>query len=174
MGKRSDFKRRKNDMYDTPYKAVLPLLPFLSQGITYLEPCAGKGDLIEHLYSHKIYCEYASDIEPRAKNIAEHDFTMFKNSSWYDTLVITNPPWTRQILHPFIEIFRKGAGCWLLFDADWMHTKQAIPYLKYCEKIVAVGRVKWIPDSPHVGKDNACWYFFGPNECETIFYGMSK
>jgi len=26
--------------------------------------------------------------------------------------------------------------------------------------IVSVGRVKWIPDSKHTGKDNVCWYLF--------------
>jgi len=28
------------------------------------------------------------------------------------------------------------------------------------KKVVAVGRVKWIPDSASQGKDNASWYFF--------------
>lgn len=167
MGKRSDFKRRKNDSYDTPYKAVLPLIPFLDSSRTYVEPCAGKGDLINHLRPFKIFCSYAFDINPRRDDIVELDTLI--NEPWLG-FVITNPPWTRQILHPMIDSFRHGDGCWLLFDADWMHTKQAIPYLKYCEKIVAVGRVKWIPDSPHFGKDNACWYFFGPDECETVFY----
>lgn len=27
-------------------------------------------------------------------------------------------------------------------------------------KIVSVGRVKWIEDSPHTGKDDCAWYMF--------------
>jgi hypothetical protein len=49
---------------------------------------------------------------------------------------------------------------WLLFDADWMHTRQSAPFMPHLRKIVSVGRVKWIPDSPFTGKDNCCWYLF--------------
>jgi len=61
----------------------------------------------------------------------------------------------------------------LLFYADWMHTKQSIPYMPYCHKIVSVGRVKWIPGSKSVGKDNCAWYLFDKHEAETIFYGRA-
>ena len=48
---------------------------------------------------------------------------------------------------------------WFLFDADWMHTKQAKGLLqKYITDIVSVGRLKWIPDSTMSGKDNCAWY----------------
>lgn len=167
-----DFKRMKNDAYDTPYKCVLPLLPFLSDVTCYYEPCAGKGDLVRHIDKHGHICFLEFDIDPRHKDVVKID--AFKFNFNIQGLIITNPPWTRKILHPMIDLFRHGKGCWLLFDSDWAHTRQAIPYLKYCSKIVAVGRVKWIPDSPHVGKDNSCWYFFGPDECETVFYGMIK
>ena len=36
------------------------------------------------------------------------------------------------------------APTWLLFDADWAHTKQAAPYLRHCSHIVSVGRVHWM------------------------------
>ncbi len=61
---------------------------------------------------------------------------------------------------------------WLLFDADWMHTKQSAPYMIYCKKVVSVGRVKWIEGSKSVGKDNCCWYLFDVGqEYPTEFYG---
>jgi len=76
------------------------------------------------------------------------------------------------------EAFRKrGHDAWscdllpALDEANWMHTKQASPYLKFCSKIVSVGRVKWIPDSKTTGKDNCAWYLFKDNEQETLFYG---
>jgi len=75
-------------------------------------------------------------------------------------LFVTNPPWDRKILHRLIVHLIEIRPTWLLFDADWMHTKQAAPYLRYCRKIVSVGRVKWFPDSPHTGKDNCAWYLF--------------
>jgi hypothetical protein len=89
--------------------------------------------------------------------------------------IITNPPWDRKILHPMIEHFSSMRPTWLLFDADWMHTKQSTPYMDYCQKIVPVGRVKWIPDSKMTGKDNAAWYLFDQDPTlaheATKFYG---
>ena len=83
-------------------------------------------------------------------------------------MFITNPPWDRkkqngEILHKIIDNRAGQKPTWLLFDSDWMHTKQATPYMKYCVKVVAIGRVKWFPDSKHTGKDNCCWYLFDKN-----------
>jgi hypothetical protein len=66
--------------------------------------------------------------------------------------IITNPPWDRTILHEMIPHFTSMRPTWLLFDADWLFTLQS--------EVVAVGRVKWIPDSKSQGKDNASWYYF--------------
>ena len=57
-----------------------------------------------------------------------------------------------------IDHFRKIRPTWLLFDADWMHTKQASPYLFNVEKIISVGRIKWFGNT--TGKDNCAWYLF--------------
>ena len=88
---------------------------------------------------------------------------------------ITNPPWSRPALHSIIShLMTLERVCWLLLDADWAHTKQAVPYLTYCRKIVSVGRLKWIPQTKHVGKDNCAWYLFSPWGNEAIkFFGRS-
>lgn len=169
MGKRSNFERIERDFYPTPYEAVAPLLLHLGTISTYYEPCAGDGQLIRHLNNSGYLCTYASDIEPRESNIERHSYEEYKSC---DSQFITNPPWDRKILHPLIKHLSNLAPTWLLFDADWAYTKQAKPYLKYCDKIVSVGRVKWIPDSKMTGKDNCAWYLFLPNVCQTKFYNL--
>jgi hypothetical protein len=171
MGKRSEFERVPRDFYPSPREAVEPLVPHLAGETDYVEPCAGDGALIGWLnVLTDMRCEYASDIEPMADGI--HRLDVF-NAMWGAELHITNPPWDRKILHPLIEkLTNRGGRAWLLFDADWCHTKQAIPYLPRLRKIVSVGRVKWIPDSKMTGKDNCCWYYFTkPSDEPTIFYG---
>jgi hypothetical protein len=180
VGKRSDgaFKRRKNDAYNTPPSPVLALLPHLKKGTRFIEPCAGRGHLISHLADHGHECVYASDIaadnspprrgEPRTATkytYRKDALTLTReNVERYcreePDAVITNPPWTRELLHPMILNLRTIRPTWLLFDADWMHTIQAAPLLDMCSKVVSVGRVKWIPKSKHVGMDNAAWYLF--------------
>ena len=60
-----------------------------------------------------------------------------------------------------IEHFMQIApAIWSLHDADWSHTHQAAPFLDMCSDIVSVGRMRWIPGSPHTGKDNVSWYRF--------------
>lgn len=86
--------------------------------------------------------------------------------------VIENPPWSRPILHAIIRRYSQIYPTWLLFDADWVHTKQSAPYMKWLRKIVSVGRVKWIPDSKMTGKDNCAWHLFDQNSAgPTEFVG---
>ena len=45
--------------------------------------------------------------------------------------------------------------CWLLFDANWAHTRQSRDLIQHCCRILPIGRVRWIPGSPYTGKDDA-------------------
>jgi len=171
MAKRSSgtFERKPRDFYPTPKAAVLPLLPYLGS-TDFIEPCAGNGALVAHLLEEGLNCYKASDVEPQDGWIEREDLLTSDWSSDYP--VYTNPPWDRKLLHPIIEHLRgRVPYYWLLIDANWMFTKQAAPYLKYCSKIVAIGRVKWIPDSKMQGKDDACWYCFEDVPTQTVYIG---
>ena len=180
MGKRSDFDRVPRDYYPTPIEAVEPLISHLPYAFDYVEPCAGDGRLIRHitnLTQGTGECIYASDIEPR------HDSVFTSNALNLDfggygvmDYMITNPPWDRKILHPLIDHWLGICPTWLLFDADWMHTKQSALFMTYCSKVVSIGRVKWIEGSKGVGKDNCCWYLFDAFKEDmkpTEFYGRT-
>ena len=127
-----------------------------------MEPCAGDGTLVDHLEKNNMKCVFKSDIEPQREDIKKQDAMDLHFFHVMETdLIITNPPWDRKILHPLLlHLMEVGVPTWLLFDADWMHTKQSVDYLPYLRKIVSVGRVKWIADSQNTGKDNCCWYYF--------------
>jgi hypothetical protein len=169
MGKRSNFQRKPHDLYNTPYEALLPLLPHLPKNTQYCEPCAGEGHLIRSLWKHGHRCVSSFDIDP------QHGYTqldaafMTVDDLKGATHIITNPPWKRPILHQLIDRFVCMRPTWLLFDADWAHTEQAKPYMTYCHMIVAVGRVKWFGNT--VGKENACWYLFDSPTNQTRFVG---
>ena len=178
LGKRSNFARVERDFYSSPESVVLPLLPHLPHGTMFIEPCAGDGRLIRHLEKHGMSCVWAGDIEPQAEGIQKHDalsdtgYAPWQSEDSAD-MVITNSPWDRKILHPIIDIYRRWRPTWLLFDADWAHTKQAAPFLPYCRKIVSVGRVKWIEGSKMTGKDNCAWHCFEATPGRTVFYGRT-
>lgn len=171
MGKRSDFVRIARDFYSTPISAVLPLLPHLEEGTKFAEPCAGDGRLVKHLESFGHECVLATDIEPQDESVDQLDIFDLQWTSDAD-MFITNPPWDRKILHPIITHLSDIAPTWLLFDADWVHTKQSAEYMPRLQKIVSIGRVKWIEDSKMTGKDNCAWHLFDVNNKEeTKFYG---
>ena len=67
MGKRSNFERRKQDKYDTPEKAVYPLLRHLTTPTRFIEPCAGKGLLIRWLETAGHQCVARSDVSKDAR-----------------------------------------------------------------------------------------------------------
>lgn len=177
MGKRSEFKRRPQDRYFTPRDGVLPLLPFLEPNTLFVEPCAGDGRLIGHLEEFGHSCRWASDIAPENDHIKQLDALDLLKPVMIACaeMIITNPPWSRPILHELIQYLPSLRPTWLLFDADWMHTRQSSTLIKTCSKIVSIGRLKWIEDSPYVGKDNSCWYFFpgGGYETGPQFYGRT-
>jgi hypothetical protein len=174
MGKRSDFARIERDFYPTPKEAVAPLLPSLSPGTRFIEPCAGDGRLVEELSRHGHVLDHAADIEPRAPYVFTMDARDTKYRPAAPSIFITNPPWDRKLLHPIIENLSSQAPTWLLFDADWIHTRQSAPYARFLRKIVSVGRVKWIADSPFTGKDNCAWHLF-TNEADApaLFIGRA-
>lgn len=175
MSKRaSQFERKEKDFYRTPEAAVIPLLPHLQDNTLFIEPCCGDGALIKVLESHGHSCEIACDTDP----------SLYEPAFWCDArdciiaapngqICITNPPWTRAILHPIIENLSNQAPTWLLFDADWIHTKQARPFLNRLVKVVSVGRVKWFPETNMTGKDNCAWYLFDKPRSHNIiqFHG---
>lgn len=172
MGKRSEFERRDRDYYPTPKEAVLPLFAHLNPNTKFIEPCAGDLALVKILEEQGHECALASDIEPQAPNVLKQDALSSTFKPNPNEIIITNPPWDRKVLHPMIVAFSDVAPTWLLFDADWMHTKQSKEYLPRLRKIISVGRVKWIPESNGAGKDNSAWYLFDkPSETPTIFYG---
>jgi hypothetical protein len=169
VGKRSDFERVERDYYPTPRAVAQPLLAHLNPRTRFVEPCAGDGRLMRHLQEIGHICVDAFDIEPQHESVSQGNalYDYFEDATM---TAITNPPWRRDFLHPFITHWRAQMPTWILCDADWAHTVQAKPFLPYCHKIVAVGRVKWIEGSKHTGKDNCAWYLFGAVEAPTIFY----
>lgn len=172
MGKRSNYEKKELAFYPTPMKPVIPLLSHLWPRTKFCEPCAGEGHLIRHLESHGHKCVSAFDVQPRHESIYQQDASFMSNDDMRDAeLIITNPPWERDVLHQIIERCLTLRPSWLLFDADWMHTKQAKPYLEHCSTIVSVGRVRWIEDSKSDGVDNSCWYFFNATNGPPTFYG---
>jgi hypothetical protein len=153
VGKRSSFERRPGDFYPTPLPAVAPLIPYLRGVRSFAEPCAGDGALVRHLEGFGLRCVYAGDIAGGQDALAIDSYGVID-------AIITNPPWSRDVLHALIEHLQRIAPTWLLLDADWKQTRQAAPYLPHCTDVVAIGRVKWIEGSKHTGKDNVCWYKF--------------
>jgi hypothetical protein len=159
------FARSPADDYATPRSALEPLLPFLDKAVPIIEPCPGDGRL------HSLLERAGFIVTSHARDARDEQYPDPR-------IFVTNPPWSRELLHPIIENLSNQAPTWLLFDADWAHTAQSIPYLLRLTDIVSIGRVKWMPSSESVGYDNACWYRFGLPRMsgldEIIFHGRKK
>jgi hypothetical protein len=102
-------------------------------------------------------------------------------SKTYDTTgtdaFITNPPfWGRSAdLHPLIENLSDQVPTWLLMSGDWLFNRSSAPMMSRLHKIVTVGRARWIPGSPHSGKDNCAWMrFTRPSDQPTILSAGSR
>lgn len=167
MAKRSKFKRIARDYYRTfDPRAGAALAPHLAPDTKFIEPCAGAFDLAAQLVLQGHTCMAATDIEPMIAGVGKADARKLQPQPH---LIITNPPWSRPLLHELILHFVSVApAAWLLFDASWFHTEQARRYLEHCTDVVSIGRMIWIPGTKSRGKDDVCWYRFAPGQTEGI------
>lgn len=167
------FEKRPRDFYKTPAKVVLSLKDFLPSAFTFAEPCAGDGALVVHLEKLGGVCLLPLDIEPQADWVTEGDANNLTGEAveWCN-YIITNPPFSWNVLKPLMEKWIDLQPTILLLPADFMHNLRFTPFLRSCEKIVSIGRVQWIEGSKGSGVENYCWYFFnGNNNKATEFYG---
>jgi hypothetical protein len=168
IGKRSSFTRIARDLYDTPVEAVRPLLGWLQRGTPFIEPCYGDGALARVLKGAGHRLMQCHDLPTDAR---VHFY-----SADPGVIFITNPPyWGKpQDLHPLIENLSDQAPTWLLMSSDWLFNQSSSELVaRRLRRIVAVGRVKWIPNSPHVGKDNCAWLLFYRHGRRATFIGRA-
>lgn len=183
MGKRSSFPKVDRNLWSTPAEAVPFLIPHIPRGASFFEPCAAYGILIRHLVAHGLYSFGGCDLVPMDRSIQRGDALQITDTR--ADFFITNPPWDREILHRIIEHLSNIAPTWLLFDADWPFTAQdtiakhhgvktVTELMRRCKKIVAVGRLCWVPSSKKRGKDNCAWYLFEKGHHKTEFIEKRK
>jgi hypothetical protein len=135
---------------------------------TFAEPCCGDQALVRHLEARGLRCVYAGDIATGQDALACDHYGAAD-------AIITNPPYTRELMHALIEHFQRIVPTWLLLDSDWASTRQAVPFLPRCSDIVTIGRVKWIEGSKHTGKDNHAWYRFDiRHKSGPVFHGRGQ
>lgn len=160
--------RKRNDFYPTiDPRAVEALAAHLPAGTIYAEPCAGEADLIGLLDALGLVCDWALELEPQGSclrnrwPIARGNALALTQADVNDAqCFITNPPWSRPMLHALIAHLARLAPTWLLFDASWKHTRQAAAFAPICTDIVSVGRLKWFAGSKYDPPDDCAWYRF--------------
>lgn len=166
MSKRSGkkFKRIDKDLYSTiDPRAYPPLAPFLWRDriSTFIDPCAGWGHMVGGIGRMGPECVGRFDILPRYRGVEKVDATALEMCHLRGAdAIITNPPWSKQLLHPLIDRFATLQQTWLLFYSDWAYTSQASQLMRFCTDIVPVGRLYWIPGTFVNGRDNVSWYRF--------------
>lgn len=149
---------RPRDFWSTiDPKARKALVPHLPRGVRYREPMAGDGSLVR-LLGPELNCVGMSDLKPQAPGIEELD--VFDAQIGDADMWLSNPPWTRKLLHRIIVHLSDQAPAWLLFDADWMNTDQAGRFSSRCRRIVYTGRLIWIAGTTNPGFTACCWYLF--------------
>lgn len=166
MSKRSNFEKRPRDYYATvDNRAGDALAPFIQDVKYFAEPFAGNGALIYQLQErHGKYCMWKSDLLPQPDisfglTIHQMDYTDVSERCIYNSdVLITNPPFTKELFHGAIEHFTPMIDCWWLMQADWIFNLGSVKLLdKYVTDIITIGRLKWFLDSPHSSTDNFVW-----------------
>jgi hypothetical protein len=173
VSKRSSFEKIPKDFYaTTDPKAIPPNFVECIRGKRYAEPCYGEGDL-EDLLMDVAACRWRSDIRDTgcckmwdATCLSQHELE-------HCDMILTNPPFSRNVLLPMIDHFISLKPTWLLLPAGYMHNRYFAPYMEKCSLVVSIGRLRWFKDSKHTSTDDFAWYYFpkeGLGPFDTIFY----
>lgn len=178
MGKRDPdkFEKKPRDFYATiDPSAVNVLIPHVESYFgSFIEPCAGAGDLAKALMMRNMECKGMYDIDPQADGVVQRNCLTLKEEevgSDRDYQFITNPPFTWKVLQPIMDHLTQLLPTWLLLPADYMHNVRMGPYMKRCDKVVSVGRLYW-EENKVKGVDNYCWYHFDKDhKGKTEFFG---
>ena len=117
------------------------------------EPCCGNGALVLHLESFGLRCVHASDIATGQDALA---LEAYGDAD----AIITNPPYTRPLMHALISHFARILPTWLLLETDWASTKQAAPFMPIVLRHRVMGRLRWFEETTMTGKQNFAWYRF--------------
>ena len=152
------FEKAPRDLYPTPREGVLPLVPYLPAGCTFVEPCAAAGQLVDHLEAHGMRCVFASDIAPGRDDV--HALSAFSLRYILADFFITNPPWTWEVLELMAFHLSNSKPTWLLLPSDMLCNVRSARLVDRCALVVPVGRLKWIEGSEHSGVDNCAWMRF--------------
>ena len=165
MGKRSDFNEvRPRDLWPTiDPDAITTSFVAKVRGKTYAEPCWGGGDL-EDLLMDVATCKWRSDLEPQVDGVRQVDALNLSREDLHSaSCIITNPPYSWNLLQPLLDHLPWLKPTWMLLPADFMHNKRSGPYMKNCSDILSIGRLYWMKhegEKPIKGKDNYCWFLF--------------
>lgn len=150
-------------------KAVDKLVPHVL-GKTFAEPCAGNGDLCQSLEDKGLKCLWESDIREETYSKTMDALDLNKGHLAGIDLIITNPPFSWGMLQPLLEHLPTLRPTWLLLPSSFMHTVRTRPYMKKCSKVISIGRMFWVFSEGKAsgvrGKEDFCWYLFGPRESD--------
>lgn len=153
--------RKRSDFYPTIDRRAIPALIAAmlavgdisaGQAASYAEPCAGQGDLIQLLQQEAPQLQCAFGLEYDWQDEGLHNrwpiahgnaLTLIERDLAGVDLIITNPPWKREALHPLILHLASLRPTWLLYDGSWAFTKQAAPFKRILTDVAAVGRLRF-------------------------------
>lgn len=128
----------------------------------YAEVCYGEGHL-EELIGDLAPCKWRSDIrETLPCSVVMDALDISKDHLRGVDQIVTNPPYSWELLQPLLEYLPGLKPTWFLLKADLMHNVRMVPYMRDCAWVVSVGRLCWVPKGGKFvkGVDNFAWYRF--------------
>lgn len=155
MAKRGEkFERSPRDLYETvDPRAVAALLPYVDRALPFVENCAGAGALADQLVAAGMSCVSMYDIHPLRDDIVKGDAREIE--LLFRGQYITNPPFTRPLMHAIMWHCASQVPSWFLVEADWLITQQAGDILrKHGAEVIAVGRLRWFREGDPRDKGN--------------------
>ena len=172
------FTKIKNDKFysfDTKIGHALHM-DLTDLNFTYIEPCVGGADLVDQIKMGT--CVQGIDIDPEVPK--DHDIfkvvekgdarkTKLKKADY----IISNPPFSKESksdLRQMLDIFIKAdvKATYMLLPLNWAANLDFEKYMKHCDNLRPIGRIKWIPGSKQSETKDHAWFRFKSGFEKTI------
>lgn len=156
----SEYKRQKNESYETPAWVTEALVPFLPNSLlTILDPAAGSGKIVRAL----IKCGYAAVGTDIAR---KRDGVDFLKTDGDTEAVVTNPPYNQAaefILHALAVTRKENGFVAMLLRTDFDHAQTRVHLFRheaFSKKIVLTRRIVWFERKGAAPSFNHAWFLW--------------
>ena len=140
--------------------ALESLSPYLSPGQSFIDPCAGAGELVDTLVNHGLECILAADDLPREHWVLRRRSLELEITGSEVDAIITNPGRDPATTNRLISHLGRQVPTWMLIGSAWGHEAKNSKLRPMLRMVVTVHDPVASAEGEVEGLETMAWHLF--------------